>query len=263
MIVDGKQIASNIYLELGKKVENMDRTPHLMVFTCDPNFETQKYLNLKSKKAQEVGIGVEVVELKKDINTEEFIAKIKERGPRADGIIVQLPVPQHIDKNRVLESIPLSKDVDSLNSATNQFFSPVVGALKEILSEHGVDPKNKHIVVIGDGKLVGNPAVQWFQRVGGVVTQVTKTTSDIRLHTLEADIIVSGAGVPNLIAPDHVKEGVIILDAGTSEDGGELRGDVDSRCAEKSKVFTPVPGGIGPITIAVLLRNVVDAALQN
>jgi methylenetetrahydrofolate dehydrogenase (NADP+) / methenyltetrahydrofolate cyclohydrolase len=116
----------------------------------------------------------------------------------------------------------------------------------------------RHVVVVGSGKLVGLPASRWFMEQGSAVSVVTKDTADIAYYTKNADIIVLGAGVPRLLTPDMVKEGVVILDAGTSEDGGVLAGDADPACAEKASLFTPVPGGIGPITVAVLLRNLVE-----
>ncbi len=157
----------------------------------------------------------------------------------------------------MLKAVPPSHDIDVLNPLTTTVLSPVVGAIKEILKLHEVPVFEKHVVVVGSGKLVGRPVAAWFMEQGSSVSIVTRDTSDIVFYTKNADIIVLGAGSPRMLTPDMIKEGVVILDAGTSEDGGVLAGDADPACAEKASLFTPVPGGVGPITVAVLLRNVV------
>ena len=139
---------------------------------------------------------------------------------------------------------------------------PVVGAIAEILKRESVSVKDKNVVVIGKGALVGEPAAVWFKQQGARVVVLDRKTKNISMVTKDADIIVSGAGVPSLITADMLSDGVIFFDAGTSESGGVLKGDASPECALKCSIFTPVPGGIGPITIAVLLRNVVEQVLQ-
>jgi len=260
MIVDGKAIAAEIYEKTRKRVESLRRVPLLTIITCAPNFETQKYLALKERKAAAVGIDTKIFKLDESQTTEDFLAIVRSAVLVSDGVIVQLPLPQHVDTDAVVRSIPSSHDVDALNAETTLVYSPVVGSIQEILKVHGVDPKEKYVTIIGSGRLVGLPASQWFQSAGAYVSVVTKDTVDIAHYTRNADIVVCGAGVPNLLTAEMVKEGVIVLDAGTSEEGGVLRGDADPRIAEKTSLFTPVPGGIGPLTIAVLLRNVVELA---
>jgi len=260
MIVDGRMLAEVVYSDVRARVAFLKHPVRLGIVTCAPNFETEKYLEIKIKKAREVGIKVEVVTLQETASTEEVIDALKKLVPETDGVVVQLPLPSHIDTDAVLNALPSSHDVDVLKKETNEVLSPVVGALKTILDTCCVTPKEKFVTVIGSGRLVGLPAYNWFQTQGAFVSVVTKDTSDISHYTKNADIIVAGAGVPNLITPDMVKEGVVILDAGTSEEGGMLKGDAHPDCASKSSIFTPVPGGIGPLTIAVLLRNVVELA---
>jgi methylenetetrahydrofolate dehydrogenase (NADP+) / methenyltetrahydrofolate cyclohydrolase len=258
MIIDGRAIAAGIYNELRVTVASLPRAPKLGIFTCAPNFETEKYLNLKEKKARDVGIETLRVTKESGVTTEEVIAALQALIEKTDGVVVQLPLPPHIDTALVLGSVPPSHDVDVLNPLTSAIVSPVVGAIKEILNVHDVPIFEKHVVVVGSGKLVGRPTAAWFMEQGASVSIVTKDTTDIAYYTKNADIIVLGAGVPRLLTPDMVKEGVAILDAGTSEDGGVLVGDADPACEEKASLFTPVPGGIGPITVAVLLRNLVE-----
>ncbi len=262
MIVDGKQLAEDIYTRTKARVRALGERPRLTIVTCAPNFETRKYLALKEKRASEVGIATHIIELPSDAPTEDFIARIHESLDVSDGIIVQLPLPEGVDRAAVVRTVPPTHDVDALNPGTTELLSPVVGAFKEILTRNGVSPKEKYVTVIGSGALVGLPAYRWFSEVGAYVSVVTRDTADITHYTQHADIVVCGAGSPGLLTPEMVREGVIILDAGTSEDGGVLRGDADPRCAEKASLFTPVPGGIGPMTIAILLQNVVLCAEQ-
>lgn len=260
MIIDGKAIAENIYTQIRARVALLGRTPVLTILTCAPNFETQKYLTLKRRKAEGCGITIRVIELPASSTTETFCTVITETVADSDGIIVQLPLPSEVDVGVVLAHIPPSHDVDVLNEATSSMISPVTLACVEIITEHSVPVHDSFVTIIGSGRLVGLPVYQWFTLHGAHTSVVTKDTIEIEHYTRNADIIVCGAGVPGLLTPEMIKEGVVILDAGTSEDGGELRGDADPRCAEKASFFTPVPGGIGPITIAMLLKNVVDCA---
>lgn len=263
MIVDGKNIAARLYTEIEERVRVLGRTPVLAIITCAPNFETQKYLALKEKKAHLCGIETKVIQMSESSTTDEVLKSISESIAISDGIIVQLPLPPHMQVEEILASIPESHDVDMLNTERGSLLSPVVGACSQILAEQHIAIVDKFVTIIGSGRLVGLPAYRWFIEQGAHVSVVTKDTDEIAHYTRNADIIVCGAGVPGLITPDMIKEGVIILDAGTSEDGGELRGDALPTCALKSSLFTPVPGGIGPITIAILLKNVVDCAYQN
>jgi len=257
MIVDGKALALEILDSVSEQTSHMQEAPRLGIITCAPNFETQKYLALKEKKANEVGIKTEVVLVPETSTTEAIIKLIGELCTRTDGIIVQLPLPPSINAEQVITSIPVSHDVDALNPDTTRVLSPVIAAIVAIIKKYELSVSGKYVTIIGSGRLVGLPAYQWFTAQGSYVSVVTKDTTDIVQYTQNADIIVCGAGSPGLLTPDMVKDGVIILDAGTSEDGGVLKGDADPACASKASLFTPVPGGIGPITIAVLLQNVV------
>lgn len=262
MIVDGKAIASLIYKEIENEISHMQVKPHLTVFTCAPNFETQKYLALKRKKAHEVGISVNVIEFPETITTDEMLISIAHARMQTDGVIVQLPLPMHIDTDAVLAAIPQNCDVDCVHydGSDGEILPPVVGALREIARMYHVIFSMQRVVVVGNGRLVGAPAAAWCDSQGAQVKVADKTTSDLAVAVKDAQIIILGAGVPGLIMPAMIRDGVIIFDAGTTELGGQLRGDADPGCAEKASLFTPVPGGIGPITIAVLLRNLVALA---
>lgn len=265
MIVDGKAIAGRMYAELKNRVSHMEFKPHLTVFTCAPNFETQKYLNLKRKKAHEVGIGVNLIEFPEDITTQEVVTSIQHACIQTNGIIVQLPFPQHIDTDAVLAVIPKSYDVDVswYDGSDDSVLPPVVGAIAEIARMHDVLFATQKVVVVGKGKLVGAPALIWAQKQGAQVAVIDRDTIDPKVAIGQADILILGAGKPGLIQKEDVKQGVLIFDAGTSEEGGVLKGDADPSCVDKVSLFTPVPGGIGPITIAVLLHNLITLAIRH
>ncbi len=258
MIIKGREIASQIKEELVFNTE-----PVFGVFEIvegvsnDVRMATEKFIEIKKKFAADVGVKVVEVKLPATSTTEDVVASIKEKEDEFDGIIFQFPLPKHIDIDQIRNAIPPKKDIDVVGDVARQestMYPPVIGAFKEILDRNQVLVKGKKVVIIGRGELVGKPAIIYFERLEADIVVLGRESS-IKEDTIDADILVLGAGVPGLITPDMVKEGVIILDAGTSEDRGKLAGDADPRCAEKASIFTPVPGGIGPITIAILFKN--------
>lgn len=254
MIVDGRSMAEEIFTVLAREVSGLSEPPHLTIFTAHPSFETQKFLSLKKKKADMVGIPLSIVEFQDDVTTEEVVQSIGQSVGTTDGIIVQLPFPVHIDAEKVIAAVPQEYDVDNL-SGQAKVLAPVAGACKEIADRHSVELEDARAVVVGQGRLVGQPVAKWLEAAGVNVTVVTKDTEDISAYTKDADIVALGAGVPGLLQPDMIKKGAAIYDAGTSEDNGKLTGDADPACAEKALLFTPVPGGIGPLTVAMIFKN--------
>ena len=262
MIIDGRSIAQEILREVQNTVSHLSHKPHAVVITCAPNFETKKYLNLKLKKAKEAGVQLSVIEFPSDTVTDEIVSSVKNICMQTDAIIVQLPLPSHIDTKVVLEAIPVSYDADGMHfdGTKDTLMSPVVGAIAEMVSRHDILLANKNVVVVGHGVLVGKPAADYARVAGASVTVLTKESTNINEVISKADVLILGAGVPNLIKPEMVKRGVVIFDAGTSEEGGVLVGDADKDCAKVASFMTPVPGGIGPITVSILLRNIVYLA---
>jgi len=268
MIINGNSIAESIIESCKKILAEYDISAVLSVFVVGDEYATEKYIIFKKKMAEAAGIQVDIHKYPLEVTTTELIADIKKSASdkKIQGIIVQLPLPQSIDAKAVLESIPVEKDIDVLSpqsiekcrSGELDLLPPVVGALSEICNQEQIEIEKKNAVVIGSGPLVGQPAAVWLKRQGAQVTIVDKNTNNFKVILQDADIIVSGAGMPNLITPDMIKQGVVLFDAGTSEASGKLSGDADPRCAEKCSVFTPVPGGLGPITTAVLLRNMTE-----
>lgn len=264
MIVDGKQLAEDIYIDIQKTVAQLSRAPHMTAITCAPNFETQKYLELKKRKAKDVGIQLNVIELPADSSTEDVVSCIEKITPTTDGIVVQLPLPKHIDREVVLSAVPMDKDPDGFqySDEVNSCLPPVVGAIEHIAKLHTVEWNSRQVVVVGNGRLVGAPAAVFAKRQGAQVTIVTEASLNIEEVIRDADILISGAGRSHFITENMVKENVVIFDAGTSEDSGILAGDVAPEVSKKAALFTPVPGGIGPITVAILLKNLVSLVSQ-
>ncbi len=262
MLVNGKEIAEDIYRQLKEDIKGLGNVPRLLVVTAAPNAETKKYLDLKRQKAEAVGIEVVVREFDQDVTDGALQNFLGEFLDVYDGIIIQLPLPAQIHTDDLIKKIPKQVDVDAINydGSDNDILPPVVGAVEEIAKKYAVDFAGKKVVIVGQGRLVGKPAAFWAEAQSAAVTVIDKTTTEADEILETADIIISGAGAPGLITPDKIKEGVVIFDAGTSEEGGVLRGDADPACAEKCSLFTPVPGGIGPVTIAVLLRNLIRLA---
>ncbi len=256
-LVDGRLLAKQLTEEVLHLVAECKKPPRLVVVTCDPNFETKKFLALKQTKAESLGVLMETIVLPKESTTEEIITLIKDKSTEIDGVIVQLPLPKHIDTDLVLKSIPKEQDVDRFDYSgeDTDILPPVVGAIDEITKYYDVKWQDKKVVVFGQGRLVGAPAMLYARAKGACVKVVTENTTDILSATKDADIIILGVGKPDLLTSDMVKEGVVVFDAGASEDGGLLVGDANQDVGSKASLLTPVPGGIGPMTVILLFRN--------
>jgi len=262
MIVDGKAMAAELLAVIKNEVSHLPAAPHLTVVTSAPSFATQKYVALKKRRAEEVGIEVNLIELPASVTTEEVCTVLDRIAMQTDGVIVQLPLPSAVDVDTVLSHIPSSIDVDGMHYAVtgSGHLPPVVAAVAELSRRYDVLFAGQQVVVIGHGRLVGQPAAVWAANQGAQVTVLTEATPDYYERLAIADIIISGAGVPHIIKLEHIKDGAVCFDAGTSEMSGMLQGDIDPTCNEKASLLTPVPGGIGPMTVALLLMNVLLAA---
>lgn len=257
MIVDGKKIAEEIKDQLRPQLSKLGL--RLVVVLVGDNPVSERYVRQKEKIGKDLGVEVVVHELMADVTESDLISEIKRLGDddQVNGIIVQLPLPAHIDRDKILNLIPAEKDIDAL-SADAKIFSPVVGVVREILDQSKISVMGKKAVVIGNGKLVGRPVAIWLAQEGAEVEVVDLETKNSVEIIGEADIIISGVGKPGLITPDIVKSGAVLLDAGTSEQNGQLLGDALPACADKCFIFTPVPGGIGPLTVVMLFKNLLE-----
>lgn len=262
MIIDGHAIAGGIYTALEKRRAALARAPRLGIIVCSADSVTESFVRIKRRAAERLGVEIERIDLVDVTHTGDVIDAVHALASRTDGVIVQLPLPKHIDTNAVLSELPRERDIDAVNPVSEGHTlveAPVARAIAEILSHTRVDIAGKRVAVVGAGRLVGVPAAALLRRLGATVVMLTETQGSIEdLRT--ADLVISGAGNPGFIKPEHLKEGVVLIDAGTSEQGGKVRGDADPACAHKASVFTPVPGGVGPVAVAMIFMNLFDLA---
>ena len=265
MRIDGKKIRDEIKEELRKELLSSLNSPTIAIISVGNNPVIQQFVNIKKRFAHEIGVEVIVLELPSE-STFEGIKNIIQKhndDPLVKGIVVQLPLPRHLDTSSVLNCIAQSKDVDVLAESSLARFKnndlpilpPVIGAVSELCERFNIQIINKNILVVGSGRLVGAPGATWFRQQGGNVTVVDNPSEDILTCASQADIILSGAGSAGLLKKEMLKQGVVLFDAGTSESEGVVLGDADPSCEEVSEIFTPVPGGIGPITVAMIFKN--------
>lgn len=274
MIIDGRALAKEILARAKARADKLARPPLVVALVAGETPATKSYLAIKTKRAADAGCVLEIQHIQsspRSWETADMLIAMMESD--ADAIIVQLPLPEGVDARTVCDAIPLEKDADVLSSLARAQFEmmdivspsllpPVVGAVREIFVQNNVDARGKRAVVIGDGWLVGNPCAKWLVQQGAEVTVLTSKSDNLTASLRDADIIVSGAGSPHLIKPETLKQDVVLIDAGTSESGGTLAGDADPACADVCSIFTPVPGGVGPLSVACLFDNVVILAEQ-
>lgn len=264
MIIDGKLIAHDLKGKIKTVTDDVDLHLSLGIIVTEETPAIRQFVTLKQNFGKSVKVNVEVLSLKVYERDNQHLMELLLHSTKTfDGIVLQLPISLNLSLENVLKVYPLTHDVDVLGYTAYQqfkegnlpFLPPVVGAFEEILKRNSIKLAGKKVLVVGEGRLVGAPAAIWAKRYGATVTVATKETSNLASLTQNADILILGAGAPGLIQPDMVKEGVIILDAGTGEEGGVVKGDADPACAEKASLFTPTPGGIGPITVAKVFEN--------
>lgn len=251
MIVSGKEIAEGVYARLPK------RPLKLGIIVGEKNPVIDSFVRIKERAAERLGVTLVREELPEDSNTHEAVAALLSLSEKVDGIIVQLPLPGRIDGETVLAAISGEKDVDGI-SLSPRVRPPVAEAVKEILEYSNYDAAGKKAVVVGSGRLVGKPCARLLEALNASVTVLERGDS---LDVLkDADVVVLGAGEPGIVQPEHLKNGVVLIDAGTSETGGKVKGDADPACAEIAAVFTPVPGGVGPVAVAMIFKNLFELA---
>ena len=272
-IIDGRKIKDEILNELKSKVEALSFPPIFCDILVGDDPVSSSYVRIKGKAAESIGIKFKVVNFPEAVTTEEIINEIENlnRVPLMSGIIVQLPLPSHIDTQLVLDAIDPKLDVDCLGSINSKNFYedtgsigyPTALACMKLLDSLDLDLKEKNIVVLGRGKLVGLPVTHILESRGLKVTVVHSQSENSNEIILNADIIISAIGRGGFLTGSMIKEGVVIIDAGTSEANGSVVGDVETESIEsKASFVTPSPGGVGPVTVAVLLENVYQIALN-
>jgi methylenetetrahydrofolate dehydrogenase (NADP+) / methenyltetrahydrofolate cyclohydrolase len=265
--IEGKLIAQKILDSVKARVEKLRRKPTLDVIMVGDDPASAKYIDKKSKAAQDVGIEFTLHKFPANVSTDQLTQEIVRLQLRSDAVMVQLPLPKQVDTQEVLDAIDPDKDPDCLSSAAIgrvargnlRVTPPTAGAVMRILDD--IELEGTHVVVVGQGELVGKAVAAVMVNHPVTLTVCGLGTRKLADHTKKADILISGTGQAKLITADMVKKGAIVIDAGTSFVDGVLSGDVDfDKVAKKASLITPVPGGIGPITVAKLLENVVILA---
>lgn len=258
IILDGKKLSEKILSNLKKRIKKQLK---LAVVLVGDNPVSQVYIRQKKEACQKIGIDFELFKFPSKISRTKLKKEIEEivKKPKVSGVIIQLPLPKDFNSQEFLNLIPLEKDIDVLSSAsrTLAISPPVVEGIKRLLKEYKISIKDKKIVLVGAGRLVGKPLSIWLAKQEADFSLVDKSLKDISQYTKNADIIISGAGSPNLIKEEMIKRGVVLIDAGTSSEKGKIVGDIDSNAYKKASYVAPVPEGVGPMTVACLLDNLV------
>ena len=272
VVMDGKVLAAKVKERVRAEASVLSRRPGLAVILVGENPASQVYVRGKVKDCAECGIACYDFYLGADTPEEELlklVAELNER-PDVDGILCQLPLPPHITERRVLEAISPDKDVDAFHPDNmgrilrgDARFKPCTPAgVMELLHEYGIEVAGKQCVVVGRSNIVGKPMALLLLQENGTVTVCHSRTPNLKEQCLQADILVAAVGKVNLITADMVKEGAVVIDVAMNRnDAGKLCGDVDyAAAAEKASFITPVPGGVGPMTRAMLMANTLTAA---
>ena len=273
VVMDGKALAAKIKEEVRQKVERMERKPGMAVVLVGEAPAALAYEAGKRKDCQECGVYYDTFRLPEAATQEELLDVIGVLNDREDidGILLLLPLPRHLDEGEAVRAIRPDKDVDCVSPVNlgqlllgGEGFRPCTPAgVMRLLEEYGVDPEGKNCVVVGRSHVVGKPQALLLLGKNGTVTICHSRTPDLAAECRRADILVSAAGRPGLITGDMVKEGAVVIDVAMNRDAqGKLCGDVDYAAAERAAYITPVPGGTGPVTRAVLMEQVLAAALR-
>ena len=270
-IINGKLLAQNLRDSIANEVKQYSRPPGLAVILVGDDEASQLYVRNKSKACVEVGFYSDQIHKSANITEEELLSEVNRlnENQTIDGILVQLPLPSHIDSNKIIEAIIPEKDVDGFSSENvgklslnKPFISPCTpkGIMKMIASIK-YELKGKDCVIIGASNIVGRPMAMELLNAGATVLVCHKHTKDITDKVKTADVVIAAAGVAHLVKEDWVKEGAVVIDVGINRlKDGSLTGDVDFNAVkDKVSAISPVPGGVGPMTIAVLLENTLTA----
>jgi len=284
-LILGKDVSSEIYTELRARIENLKSngvTPGLAVVLVGDDPASQVYVRKKGEMCEELGMKSVTVRMPGDTTQEQLMAKVDElnNDPSIHGFLVQLPLPKHLDEEAVINAISPAKDVDCFHPSNvgrvligNPDFLPATPAgVQQMLIRSGIETSGKHVVVIGRSNIVGKPMAAMMVQKGvgadSTVTIVHSRTKDLPSITRQADILIVAIGKPRFVTADMVKEGAVVIDVGTNRvddpthpKGSRLVGDVDfENVKDKTSAISPVPGGVGPMTICMLMANAVKAA---
>jgi methylenetetrahydrofolate dehydrogenase (NADP+)/methenyltetrahydrofolate cyclohydrolase len=265
-LMKGKPLAERIRAEVAEEVRVLGHVGLVTVLVGDDP-ASDVYIRLKHKAAVEAGFAATDLRLPADTTEADLLAKLDELNGSddVDAILVQLPLPKHIDEARIIRAVTPSKDVDGfhpLNAGELYLGRPAIVSatprgVMALLAEHNIELDGAHAVVIGRSAIVGKPVMHLLQQANATVTLCHSHTKDLAQYTLEADVLVAAVGVPALVSADMVKDRSVVVDVGMNRTEAGLVGDVDPGAIDRAAFMTPVPGGVGPMTIACLLQNAV------
>ena len=274
-ILDGKSLAKKIKQNIKEEVKHLERKPKLVVVLVGDDQASLVYVKNKVQACADVGFSSQLDMFEKDVEEDVLLNHIKSLNEQedVDGILVQLPLPSHISMQKVIDTIDPSKDVDGFHPQNmgklfsgdleNAFIPCTPLGIKLLLDEYNIDLKGKNVCIVGAGFIVGKPLSMLILNHDATVSVCHKYTKDIVEYTKTADILISATGVPFLIKDYMVKEGAVVIDVGISKVNGKIVGDVDfESVSQKASFITPVPGGVGPMTVATLLLNTLKAYKQ-
>lgn len=269
-ILDGKLIKGQILEELKGEVDKLTIKPNLVVIQVGDNESSNIYINQKRKMAEYIGYNFSLIKYPEDVSEEELISKISElnvdKGVHA--ILVQMPLPNHLNSTNIQNAVSVLKDVDGLNDINaGRLFHKKDGlfpctplGVMELLKRYNINVTGKDAIVVGRSNLVGKPMATMLTNNDATVTVCHSKTENLKKYTTHADILVVAVGHANLITADMVKDGAIVIDVGINKVDGKLCGDVDfENVSKKVSYITPVPGGVGQMTVAMLAKNVLSA----
>ena len=271
-IIDGKAVSAKVRAEIAEKVAKMEKKPGLAVVIVGEDSASKVYVRNKAKGCEEVGFYSEVHELPESTTEAELMALIDRLNAddKINGILCQLPLPKHLDEKAVIDRIRPDKDVDAFHPANvgkimigeYDFLPCTPAGVMRLLEEYGISPAGKNCVVVGRSNIVGKPQAMLLLQKNGTVTVCHSRTADLKAECKRADILVVAIGKAKFITADYIKPGATVIDVGMDRDeNGKLCGDVDFESAkEVAGAITPVPGGVGPMTITTLLKNTMTAA---
>lgn len=267
MILDGKKVARELLDQLQQQIKEKKLHKKLAIILVGDNPASLLYTSMKRKKAQEIGMEAEIHHFASTISEEELCLQIRSLQMTVDGILVQLPLPPELNTEVVLNTISPEKDADGLTAASlgklfqkDERYAPATPlAIIRLLEAYHLPLSGKEVVIVNRSALIGKPLALLFLHRGATVTVCHSQTRELSSYTLRADILVSAVGKPRFITAEMVKPGAIVIDAGIAQEGNGVVGDVDFSSVEKKVSYiTPVPGGVGPVTVAQLLANVVN-----
>ena len=276
-ILNGREVANKVEENLTTKVKDLKEDgiePGLTVVLVGNDPASQVYVSYKEKACKRVGINSNIIDLPKDVSEEELLAEVENlnQDNQVDGILVQLPLPDHIDDEKIIKAIDPAKDVDGFHPVNvgqlvtqgQMDLAPCTPkGILTVLDEYDIELEGKEAVIVGRSNIVGKPMAHMLLHNNATVTVCHSRTKDLAAHTKQADVLIAAVGIKEFITGDMVKEGVVVVDVGINRTEDGLVGDVEFESVKaKAAAITPVPGGVGPMTIATLLENTISACQQ-